>query len=93
MLNFVCHLTKHCATIPHVTATTSKGYTRNMTKANTKKTKKKYRPRIKGICAAADALGYSYRHLAMVIRGERHSPRAMAAYRAYLESQQQEAGK
>lgn len=57
-----------------------------MIKANQKETKK-YRPRIKGICAAADALGYSYRHLAMVIRGDRHSPRAISAYRALKESQ------
>jgi len=49
-------------------------------KANQKKT---YRPRITGICQAAAELGYSYRHLSMVVRGERYSPKALHAYNEY----------
>lgn len=56
-------------------------------KANQKKI---YRPRIKGICKAADDLGYSYRHLAKVLRGERHSPKALRAYRAYKHDKQEQ---
>lgn len=60
-----------------------------MRKSTTTKIIKTYRPRIKGICKAADDLGYSYRHLSKVLRGERHSPKALAAYRAYQQSQKQ----
>jgi len=52
--------------------------------------KKPYRPRIKGICAAADALGYNYRHLAMVVRGERYSPKALHAYNEYKKAHQED---
>ena len=53
-----------------------------------KATKKRiYRPRIKGICKDAETLGYSYRHLAAVVRGERYSPRALRSYNQLKASQ------
>jgi len=41
----------------------------------------KRQPRIKGVCAAADELGISRFHLALVIRGVRISPKLLARYR------------
>jgi hypothetical protein len=49
--------------------------------------KTKRGPRIKGICAAADALGVCRQHLYDVIRGRRSSAPLLARYRRHQQSQ------
>jgi len=58
-----------------------------MPETTTKKATKHYRPRIKEISADADTLGYNYRYLAKVVRGEVYSPRALHAYNQLKASQ------